>query len=521
MAEFFNQGSGGGKKASSPQAGVQSRHPDAQAAEVWYRRISDVLSGTDAMRANSRQYIPQTAEHKMYPETYDAMIARTPFANYTSRVVDGYEGMIFRKDPSIAVPSRYKPRLENINNAGDGVNIFSKKLCRQVISYGRAAVLVDVAPEDQQRDSVPVSRLPYLSLYTASNVTNWRPALIDGQPTVDQVILREFHNVPQEFGSIIKPRYRVLELDPQERYRVRIYDQKDSGDFYLADEGYPRTGNSADRYLHRIPLVFISPVDLSPAVQRPPILDLVDSNIAHFLLQSEYANALFWGAQPTLVITGLPEDAPTKLRIGSGNSLMLPEGCSAEILEFHGHGLTPLEHALAANVDEIAELGARLAQNTATGPETAEAARIRQYSQTSVISSIARTVSDGIQSALDIACRWAQAEGKVSVELNQDYLDVVMAPQMLAEIVRTTREGLMTKRDAVWNMQRGELLQPGRSVEQILNELDEEPPVLIGRGNPFQPVQQTAMPPANGRADVGQVVNRKNGKVEVTPKVPR
>jgi uncharacterized protein DUF4055 len=512
MAIPFDQGSG--KTSSSPQAGVQSRHPDAAAAEVWYRRVSDVLNGTDAMRSNARQYIPQTAEHKMYPETYEAMVARTPFANYTSRAVDGYEGMIFRKDPSIAVPSRYKPRLENINNAGDGINIFSKKTCRQVICYGRAAVLVDVSPEDQQRDSVPVSRLPYLSLYSASNITNWRPTLIDGQPTVDQVILREFHSIPQEFGSIIKPRYRVLELDPQERYRVRLYDQKDSGDFYLADEGYPRTGNSADKYLHRIPLTFISPVDLSPAVQRPPILDLVDSNIALFLLQSEYANALFWCAQPTLVITGLPEDTNTKLRIGSGNSLMLPEGATAEILEFHGHGLTPLERALAANVDEIADLGARLAQNASTSPETAEAARIRQHSQTSVVSSIARTVSDGIQAALDIACRWAQAEGKISVELNQDYLDVVMAPQMLAEIVRTTREGLMTRKDAVWNMQRGELLQPGRSVEQILDELDEQPPVLMSRPGPLQAIQPVQ--PGNGK-----LVNRPAGNGGVKPQAGR
>jgi hypothetical protein len=421
------------------------------------------------------------------------MITRSSFTNYTGRAVDALEGLVFRKDPSVTVPARYKPRLENITNGGYCINTFSKKVFRAMLTYGRAGVLLDALPTEKHNYNSPRSMLPYLSLYTASNIINWRMGEVDGEPSPDQIVLREYHSIPQEFGSTVRVRHRVLQLDEQGRYRVRLYDQSANGDFYMSDEQYPRTGSgTGQNYLNKLPFVFINPVDLGPDVYRSPILDLVDANLAHFQLEAEYRNALHYSAHPTLVISGWPDGEPGVFRLGGNNALVLPEGCTAHILEFHGHGLEPLEHALAAQIDKIAEVGARLVQNSATGPETAEAARIRQHSQTSVISSIARTASDGIQSALDTACKWALAEGKVSFEFNQDYIDVMISPQMLAEIVRTTREGLMTRRDAVWNMVRGEITEPGKTVDQIVDALETETPTFIGGVDPAQRIMQAA-----------------------------
>jgi hypothetical protein len=461
---------------------VSQRHVDWLRFQNQWSRIRDVLEGTDAVRSNAHNYIPQTEENKQYPGTFESMVARTSFTNFTARAVDGLEGLIFRKDPAVDVPYRYKPRLENINNSGDSVNTFSKKLTREVLCYGRVGILVDQLPEDEQRFQSPVSLLPYLSIYGAHSITNWRPRAINGQIQPDQIVLEEPYDDPQEFGSVSRTRYRVLELDEENNYRIRIYEQgRDGGEFALVYEFYPTTGRTDGRkYFNRIPFVFVNPVDLGMTVRKSPILDLVDANLSHFLLESEYSTALFFSAQPTPVITGWREDLPGTFRYGGGNMWLLPEGCTANILEFRGHGLGPLENAITAKERQIAELGARLVQNASTGPETAEAARIRQHSQTSVVSSIARTVSDGLQAALEIACWWSMAEGKVSCELNQDYIDVVMAPQLLSEIVRATQADLMTRRDAVWNMVQRELTEPGRSVDQILNELETQTPAMVG-----------------------------------------
>jgi hypothetical protein len=484
---------------------ILDRHPDYAAHEAQWRRINDVLSGTDAVRANARDYIPLTVEHQRYPEAFNAMIARTSFTNYTARAVDGLEGLIFRKDQTVEVPYRYKARLDNINNAGDSINTFCKKVVREVLTKGRVGIYVDALPSDQQTYDDPASLLPYLTIFTAENITNWRPRISNGRVVPDQIILREFYSEPQEFGSVTHNRYRVLQLDEDGRYRVRLFEQgSDGGDFALASEYYPTTGSAAGfNYLNHIPFVFIGPLDLSMDVRRSPILDLVDANLSLFQLESLYSTALFNSAQPTPVISGWQDGVPGNFQFGGGNVWLLPPGCTAEIMEFKGHGLSPMENAKAAKVAEIAELGARLVQNVATSAETAEAARIRQHSQTSVIGSLARTVSDGIKVALEAACKWAVADGKTAFELNQDFLDAMMAPQMMLQIVNAHNAGLMTTRDVAYNLLKGELLEPGRSLDEIVNEMERQKPLLMGQPDPavvqFPQRQAGAKPPKRQR----------------------
>jgi hypothetical protein len=489
MADIFRMTPPSGGGSAPPQGNatsVQTRHPVWEAMVLQWNRIFDVLSGSDAMRSNARQYIPLTADQRLHPNAYDAMVGRTPFTNFTGRAVDALLGLIFRKNPSATVPARYVPRLADISNGGDGIDTFSKKVTREVLAFGRVGILIDALGADEQRYESPASLLPYLTVYSCFNIVNWRPRVVDGQPSVDQVVLQESYEVPLKFGSETRTRYKVLELDEKGYYRIRIYEQGAAGgEYYLSSEVYPQsTRGGSKKLLRRIPFIFISPVDLSPNVQKSPILDLVDANISHYLLESEYASALHFSAQPTPIITGWPDGVPSPYQIGVPNVWLLPPGADAKILEFQGHGLQPLEQAIRAQEARIADLGAKLLQDAA-GPETAEAARIRQFSQTSVVSSIARTVSDGIKAALEVACDWSSADGKVEFELSQDYIDVMMSPQMLAEIVRTNSAGLMTRKDAIWNMMRGELLQPGRTVEQIIHELDAEGPLLVGGIDPY------------------------------------
>ena len=493
MANLTIASSGGG--IQTVENDVTSRHADYLNFAPQWDRIGNVLAGTDAMRASARRYIPETIDHKQHPDAFAAMVARSSFTNFTARTLDGLEGMIFRKDPSVIVPTRFRPRLENMNNAGDAFPLFAKKVCREVLSLGRVGLLADALPKEQHRFDLPTSMLPYVSVYSAHNITNWRVRLIDGQLVYDQVVLREFRNEPAAFGSVLRTRYRVLDLDDEAGgvYRVRIFDQAQAGGFFLSETHYPTKGSNDGRpYLTRIPFVFIGPGDLSADIQKSPLLDIVDANIAHYILSVDYVNALYLTAQPTPVITGWQEGMPTTFRFGGGNMWLLPSGCTAQILEFRGDGLGPLERSLVAKQAEIAELGGRLLQSAATGPETAEAARIRQHSQTSVVSSVARTVSDGIKAAIQFACDWDRTTGKVEVELNQDYIDATPAPQMLSEMLRTWQNGGLRKRDFVLFTQKNELTEPGVTIDQLLDDLEQEHPTLLGRPDPAimrQPIE--------------------------------
>jgi hypothetical protein len=490
----------------SARSDIQTRHASyGDAAQQW-QRCSDALSGTDAIKGNARAYVPRTKDHVKHPASYDEMIARSSYTNFPSRTVDGLEGLIFRRDPLITVPRRFEPRLEAIDNSGDNINTFSKKLVREVLSFGRIAVLVDVLPEAEQVFEKPNSLLPYLVMIQTQAITNWRVKTVDGQQQLDQVIVQEFYDSPDVFGSIQRNRYKVLDLDSNGHYRVRIFEQRDNGEYYPDFEKIPLMASPNGLVpLKSIPLVFISPIDLSPNIRRSPILDLVDSTLDHYRLSTYYYEALFLTANPTPVITGWPDGVPSNLQLGMSNALLLPDRAKAEMLEFHGDGLGSLERAIIAKEAQIAELGARLVQSSDGAAETASAVRIRQHSQTSVVSSIARTASDGLKSALQIACQWAIADGDVQVELNQDYIDSTLAPQTIQQIVSLHNSGLMTKRDVIWNLIQGELVEPnGRSPEEIEHELEREKPILMGVRD-----LSIAPPKANGATPQGRRQRRR------------
>jgi hypothetical protein len=75
--------------------------------------------------------------------------------------------------------------------------------------------------------------------------------------------------------------------------------------------------------------------------------------------------------------------------------------------------------------------------------------------------------------------------GAVQVELNQDYVDSVMAPQAMQQVINLHNSGLLSKRDVIWNTVQNELVEPnGRTVEEIEAELEREKPILMGTLDP-------------------------------------
>jgi hypothetical protein len=478
---------------SSPMTGasVATRHMDYLENEAAWARIESVLAGSDGVKKDATRFLPQSDYDKRHPDQYWAYVNRANFVNYTLRTVSALEGLIFRKDPTVKVPSQYDKRLKNINNQGDDFISFSKKITNKVIRHGRVGILVDYIGGERNLDD-PLHDYPFLALYSAQSIVNWRLRNINGTLTLDQVVLMEHYDAFREFGSIQKVRFKVLDLDSG-TYRARTFEQRDSGEYVLSETIYPGKASTSGVGMRKIPFVFINPVDTSPNVHRSPILDLVDLNISHFRTSADYENALHVLSVPLAVITGLPEDSTTPIRLDGPTVLRLPADCSASYLEMTADGIAGTERALAAKEEQMREIGAQMLSSASDGPETAAAARIRQHSQTSVLSSIAGSVSIGLQAALSLACGWDGIDGDCEVELNQDYMDSTMPPQMLAELTRTVDSGHMTQRDYIWNLLRGELLEPGRSVEEVIAEMEKQRPVLrVGSPDPLLAAQLAA-----------------------------
>jgi hypothetical protein len=463
---------------TSPFADVRIPHASFADADRQWTRIRDVLAGTDAVKRNA-SYLPTLAEHKERRDLADAYTARANFVGFAARTVDALVGAIFRKEGGIKVPRMYKPRLDNFDNRGSQIYNFAKKVTREVISYGRIGLLTDIGQRTGSPQG-PLDFLPYTVTYGAQSIINWRERVIRGVPVLDQVILLEGYTEPRYFGSIPRIQYRVLELDDDGFYRVRIIRFRNEK-WSLADEAYPEHADG--RKLDHIPFVFIGPTDLSPEISPSPIIELVDSNLEHYRSSAELAAGRHYSSSPTPVVMGVPEDQQPEYRamtIGAGNVwLMPPSVTDVRFLEPTGDGLPSLERALMDSERHMAMLGARLLEAPKLAAEAAETVRLRNLGETSTLGSIARTVADGMRKAMEIGARWAGIvadEGKFEFELNQDFVDATLDPTMIGELVRTYQAGLIPIEDLFWNLQRGEILRPGSTVESYRDALDTEGP---------------------------------------------
>jgi hypothetical protein len=456
---------------------VSTPCPEYSAVAPRWKMIADVLEGSHAVKAAGNDYIPPLSDHASRPDMAKAYIDRACFVDYTGRTVDALVGAIFRKEVGITVPKAYEPRLANVNNAGDQLFGFSKKVTREVITMGRYGILVDV-PSTRGIAKSALDFLPSMAGYPAASIINWRTRNTQGQNVLDQVILREARRVPQEFGSKSVMVYRVLELDKDGLYFVRLYEEAGSG-WTVSERVYPTsaTGNPLDF----LPFTFISPVDLSPEIARSPILGLAEANLAHYRASADLEQGRHFTSQPTPVIMGVTEDQQAAFRlmqIGSSHLwLMPPSVTDVKMLEYTGQGLGSLENSLVEKAQTIAMLGARLLESPKLAAEAAETVRLRNAGETSVLASIARTVSDGLKTAIEMSCRWAAipaAPGAVEIELNQDFIDTTMDPTMLTALLQAYQAGVMPMSDLHHNLARGELLRPGSTLESYRDEIDME-----------------------------------------------
>ena len=81
---------------------ANSTHPDYDSALPAWLRARDVFAGEDAVKAAGERYLPKLDSQSA--DEYNAYRARASFFNATARTVDGFVGLIFRREPTFKIP---------------------------------------------------------------------------------------------------------------------------------------------------------------------------------------------------------------------------------------------------------------------------------------------------------------------------------------------------------------------------------------------------------------------------------
>jgi hypothetical protein len=309
-------------------------------------------------------------------------------------------------------------------------------------------------------------------------------------------------------------------LETVEQYRELYLERQSTGEYIYYQQLWRQVENATkmtrewQRYgepimpvfrqtpLSYIPFCMFGPSTITPAVEKSPILDLVDANLSHFRSSADLEHGRHFCGLPTPWIAGFPADL--KLAIGSSVAWVSNDPqAHAGMLEFTGQGLGALETAIKDKKEDMAVLGARILEPQKQTVEAAETLRTRLSGEFSVLQSVAMTVSGGFTKLIRWSAAWlgaGESADKAVIKLNTELVDTTMTFDELAKLVSSWQSGALSYSTLYFNMKRGGLTRPGIDAENEQAEIEIEKPVTIPQnidpatGLPIQDLNEDGTP---------------------------
>ena len=470
---------------------VTNLHKEYDKHKWQWKRCRDVIAGKDALLQNglSRErftgslynpnfnvdvYLPRLVNQT--DQEYMAYADRAAFFNATGRTLDALTGLIFAKNPQWQLPTAIERYADDITLTDTNLREFAEQIVEQQIAVGRVGIMVDYPADAPTNISIAAAEAlnirPFLRWYNAESIINWRSTFIRGVEVLTMVVLKETVEVRQdEFTTDDVEQYRVLDLT-DEGYRVRVMRE----DGALLSEAYPLQRGSRMNY---IPFIILGANSAAPEVQKPPLLDLVETNIGHYRNSADYEHGLHFTGLPTPYVAGVQLQDGQTLSVGSMAAWVFPDpSAKADYLEFKGDGLETLRNAMKDKEQRMAVLGARMLMNDTRGAESYGTMELRTAADRSLLASIARAASDAIAKALNIMAEWVGAPADCTFSLNTDYGAGKLQPQMMQQLVSAYQSDAIPLSVLFDNLQRGEIISQAMTFEEYEAQLDDAGPSI-------------------------------------------
>lgn len=447
---------------------VNSTHPEYDNHHRRWKLVRDVVT------SKVKQYI-----HPIDPGDNDRTQRYRNDArltNFTSRTKSGLVGAVFRRDPEIQLPES----LEYLNDDATGSQLTLTKLSQEVtgevLQSGRYGLLVDFPASQEGLTAAEVENLDLkarIHKYTPESIINWQCTFANGKHQLALVVLEEHVASLAEDGFTWTgtKQYRVLRLIDGV-YVQQVYTE----DNQLLDESIPLDFNGNNWGI--IPFVFVGAEDNDPQIDIAPLYDLAELNIGHLRNSADYEESVHVTGQPTLMIsTSLSQEAwakanPNGVLIGARRGHYLGENGNAILLQAAPNQLA--DEAMKRKEEQAVMLGARLITQVG-GNETAEKARIVASGENSVLSNIAKNVSDAIVRCLNWVDMFMSSNpnpDNITFKLNDQFFDSSIDPQIIMAQLQLFNNGIIAKEDVRSSLRKTGLINPDRTDEDIDEDVD-------------------------------------------------
>ena len=473
---------------------VQTPRPEYSQNVTMWQRCRDAVQGGDAVKARGMDYLPELEGHQGSSAKYDAYKMRAVFYNATARTVAGLLGSVFRAAPSWTFPATFEDDLQDVTLMGRPLVSFALMGFKELLITGRVGVQVDMPKAPEVGATTP---RPYWVLRRAEDILSWRTVVRDGHEILTRVVLSEVveeDDPKNEWSPTVIDQIRVLELVSQANgdatYQIRRFRNKKASDeaedqWKQHDEAIVPLKNGDP--LTFIPFQFIGPTSVTPAIEKSPMVDIVDVNLSHYRTSADFEHGAHLTALPTPWVSGVDPELVEGFPIGSDTAWVLQEvNAKAGMLEFTGDGLQTLERSLSVKQEQMASLGARLIESRKAAAETAEALRLAMSGDHSVLASMASTFDQAMTNVMRWHADWSGADTTaITFAVNKDFFEARLTAQEAEALVGTWQAGGISFETLFWNLQAGEWIEPGRTIEQ------ERALIAAGEDHPGQPASNT------------------------------
>lgn len=504
-------------------------HRDLIEVLPYYQVVHDCNEGELVIKWRRERYLPKASRSDTSvsaKDRYETLLADAVFYNVLAAHVEFMTGQVFIRPPSVTLPIKLKPVLENID--GSGLSI--PQLCQQLISicllYSRYGLFVDYPDRDTATTQLEVDSgkiSPTVTAYKPWRIANWRTEMRGGKRVLVLVVLHEVEDKTTDgYDHEETTHVRVLRLNQDNEYEVELFESPfltELARFDRTDYNYFDSRSSAltSRYnnlyyteylasypsnyladfriktefksimkkipkgadgkpLNFIPFIFGGARYNTPYVERPALFDIASVCLALYRDSALNQQMLRVHGSGTPWFSGLNRQwidrvMGGKLALGSTAAIKLPTGGSAGMLQ--GAANSSIREAMQDKWNHLAALGARVLAGSQGKQTTATEFSLETSEFNSGLALIAQNVSQAVTEALKFAGKFVGVITKEpKVDLLTDYGFDRLSPQQRHQLMVEVQGNLIT-----WSEARSKLTKSGiatLSDEEARREIEEE-----------------------------------------------
>lgn len=463
---------------------ITTTHPDYKTLLPLLERMRDTIAGQDAIKEKTTLYLPplnpddlttQTNTNQGQTTSYQIYLDNAAYYNAVGLTYEAFLGMIFRKPVRVEKDGEASnemlmddPLLRNVDFEGSSIEVFSYDIAQEVASVGRVGILYD-APSVEEVQELSINEAavagvrPYLKMYTAENIINWKFRSVNGLRKLVTVVLQEeVEDENDPFSHDTVKQYRALLIEDG-KYVQRVFNAEGMEDVDQANTTLLLNGAA----FTEIPFVCINASSIGLDVEKPPLLDLANTNLTHYRVSASLGACIhmFGRITPVFYIPQqhMKEFNDQTMEFGVGKRITIPtdsQGAKADV------GFLEPKADITVVVNEMQRLEARMAAQGAralrpqkSGVESAETVGMDMMSELSILGAIANNTSIG----LTMAVSWlmgSTTDDMTLVKLNTDFLTKPIDAAMVGQLMLAVKEGRMSQGQFTDAMIRGEAVIP-------------------------------------------------------------